>query len=234
MKRMMDHLWSSSRRVLIPQSKIRNKKLVRQSDNIHCKVSFTQINGSHNCRPVSRRAQQFCWRLERFRTGRQSMPASLVSVLSCKMTLNYIRVSPCSATPHTAWGVEVVDVQSSTNVRNIVVPCDIDVSCGWSVNSMSFFKLSKPRIQFSRSFISMSLLGGPPEYAQNVSVEQLRSELAHVSVATVMCGAHTVAFQPSCHPEYRIEDRHLVEDWELANGTWKFIGVFDGARVARV
>ena len=70
----------------------------------------------------------------------------------------------------------------------------------------------------------MSLHGGQP-----VSVEQIRSELARVSVATVLRGAYTVAFQPSCRPE----DRHLVEDWELANGTWKFVGVFDGARVAR-
>lgn len=61
------------------------------------------------------------------------------------------------------------------------------------------------------------------------SVEQIRSELAGVSVSTVTCGAHTVAFQPSRRPELRIEDRHLVEDWDLADGAWKFIGVFDGA-----
>jgi pyruvate dehydrogenase phosphatase len=75
----------------------------------------------------------------------------------------------------------------------------------------------------------MSLLSG-----QSVSVEQIRSELARVSVATVISGAHTVAFQPSRRPEDRIEDRHLIEDWELTNGTWKFVGVFDGATVARV
>jgi len=65
----------------------------------------------------------------------------------------------------------------------------------------------------------MSLLGVQPESAQNVSVKQLRSELTCVSAVTVMCGAHTIAFQPSCHPEYRIEDCHLVEYWELASGT---------------
>jgi hypothetical protein len=75
----------------------------------------------------------------------------------------------------------------------------------------------------------MSLLVAHP-----ISVEQIHSELARVSVAEVVHGAHTVAFQPSCRPEYRTEDRHLVEDWELASGTWKFIGVFDGARIARV
>jgi hypothetical protein len=77
--------------------------------------------------------------------------------------------------------------------------------------------------------MSDSLFAGQP-----VSVKQIRSELARVSVATVTCGAHTVAFQPSRRPEYRIEDRHLVEEWELADGTWKFIGVFDGTRVAHV
>jgi hypothetical protein len=61
-----------------------------------------------------------------------------------------------------------------------------------------------------------------------VSAEQIRSELARVSVATVMYGAHTVTFQPSRRPECRTEDRHLVEDWNLVNGTWKFVGVFDG------
>lgn len=75
----------------------------------------------------------------------------------------------------------------------------------------------------------MWLLGGRPAF-----VKTIRSELARVSAATVTCSAHTVAFQPSRQPEYRIEDRHLVEDWELANGTWKFIGVFDGARGALV
>lgn len=79
------------------------------------------------------------------------------------------------------------------------------------------------------SFVFMSLLGSQP-----ASVEQIQSDLARVSVAKVMSGAHTVTFQPSRRPEDRIEDRHLVEDWELANGTWKFVGVFDGARVARV
>jgi hypothetical protein len=77
--------------------------------------------------------------------------------------------------------------------------------------------------------IFMSLSGD-----QTVPVEEIRSELARVSVATVMRGAHTVAFQPSSRPEYRIEDRHLLEDWELANGTWKFAGIFDGAGVTRV
>ncbi|KAK0469233.1 protein serine threonine phosphatase 2C [Desarmillaria tabescens] len=58
--------------------------------------------------------------------------------------------------------------------------------------------------------------------------EQLRTDLARVSNATVKCGAHIVAFQPSTRLQDRIEDRHVVEEWELASGTWKFISVFDG------
>ncbi|PBK66267.1 protein serine/threonine phosphatase 2C [Armillaria solidipes] len=58
--------------------------------------------------------------------------------------------------------------------------------------------------------------------------EQLRADLARASNAIVKCGAHIVAFQPSTLPEDRIEDRNVVEEWELASGTWKFIGVFDG------
>ena len=63
--------------------------------------------------------------------------------------------------------------------------------------------------------------------AQVVSGTQLRSELARIAIETVTCGAHTVTFQP--RTQY-IEDRHLVEDWKLSNGIWKFIGIFDGSR----
>ena len=62
-----------------------------------------------------------------------------------------------------------------------------------------------------------------------VSGTQLRSELAQIAIETVVCGAHTVTFQP--RTQYPIEDRHLVEDWKLSNGTWKFIGIFDGFRL---
>jgi hypothetical protein len=66
------------------------------------------------------------------------------------------------------------------------------------------------------------MLSAIPDSAVN-----LLSELDCVSQATLACGAYTVAFQPSNRPS---EDRHLVEDWQLADGTWKFLGIFDGAR----
>ncbi|KAF8907859.1 phosphatase 2C-like domain-containing protein [Gymnopilus junonius] len=59
------------------------------------------------------------------------------------------------------------------------------------------------------------------------SATPLRLELAQLSAASVTCGAHTVAFQPR-NTKYPTEDRCLIEEWELPNGNWKFIGVFDG------
>ena len=63
------------------------------------------------------------------------------------------------------------------------------------------------------------------------SKTQLRSKLAQIAIGTIAHGAHTVSFQPKKCPN---EDRHLVEDWKLSNGTWKFLGVFDGSRLRLV
>ena len=62
--------------------------------------------------------------------------------------------------------------------------------------------------------------------SQGVSSKQ------QIAIETIVYGAHTVTFQP--RPKYPIEDRHLVEDWKLSNGTWKFIGVFDGSHLRLV
>jgi hypothetical protein len=72
-------------------------------------------------------------------------------------------------------------------------------------------------------------VASPTDSSQDVSATQLRSELAQIAIETIVYGAHTVTFQPRA--QYPIEDRHLVEDWKLSNGTWKFIGVFDGTRL---
>ena len=45
--------------------------------------------------------------------------------------------------------------------------------------------------------------------------------------ATYMSVHSVHDFQP--RTQYPIEDRHLVEDWKLSNGNWKFIGIFDGS-----
>ena len=70
-------------------------------------------------------------------------------------------------------------------------------------------------------------MANPTNSSQSASGTHLRSELAQIAIETVTCGAHTVTFQP--RNQYPIEDRHLVEDWKLSNGTWKFIGIFDGS-----
>ena len=75
-------------------------------------------------------------------------------------------------------------------------------------------------------------MANPTDSSQAVSGTQLRSELAQIANETITYGAHTVAFQPCT--QYPIEDRHLVEDWKLSNGTWKFIGIFDGSRLRLV
>ena len=81
-------------------------------------------------------------------------------------------------------------------------------------------------------FSTLILMADTTDSAQVVSGTQLRSELARIAIETVTCGAHTVTFQP--RTEYPIEDRHLVEDWKLSNGTWKIIGIFDGSRLSLV
>ena len=81
-------------------------------------------------------------------------------------------------------------------------------------------------------FSTLILMADPTDSAQVVSGTQLRSELAQIALETVACGAHTVTFQP--RTQYRIEDRHLVEDWILSNRIWKFIGIFDGSRLSLV
>ena len=68
-----------------------------------------------------------------------------------------------------------------------------------------------------------------PTASQGVSSTQLRSELAQIAIGSIAYGAHTVTFQPRIN--LSIKDRHLVEDWKLSNGTWKFIGVFDGSHL---
>ena len=74
-------------------------------------------------------------------------------------------------------------------------------------------------------------MADPSHSSQDVSGTQLRSELAQTAIETIAYGAHIVTFQPR---KIRFEDRHLVEDWKLSNGTWKFIGVFDGSRLRLV
>ena len=63
----------------------------------------------------------------------------------------------------------------------------------------------------------------------SLSEPLLCSELGRLSGAKCFAN-HTdsVSFQPCPNPEERNQDRHVVQDWKLRNGTWRFCGVFDG------
>lgn len=53
----------------------------------------------------------------------------------------------------------------------------------------------------------------------------LRANLSSTSSPCIIDGVHVLSFQPFSTPN---EDRYLVEDWLLQNGTWKVLAVFDG------
>lgn len=56
----------------------------------------------------------------------------------------------------------------------------------------------------------------------------LSSELERLSFAKSIGDTDTVTFQPCPNPEYASQDRFVIEDWLLENGTWAFRAVFDG------
>ncbi|KAF8894907.1 protein serine threonine phosphatase 2C [Gymnopilus junonius] len=56
----------------------------------------------------------------------------------------------------------------------------------------------------------------------------LSSELERLSLAKFIAGTDVVTFQPCLNREYASQDRFVVEDWPLVNGTWTFRAVFDG------
>ncbi|KAJ7507077.1 phosphatase 2C-like domain-containing protein [Mycena galericulata] len=51
-------------------------------------------------------------------------------------------------------------------------------------------------------------------------------DLAKVSSACILSGAHALSFQPAA--DQPNEDRYFVEDWLLPSGKWKMLAVFDG------
>ena len=57
---------------------------------------------------------------------------------------------------------------------------------------------------------------------------QLSSELERLSFAKKIGDTDVVTFQPCPNLEYASQDRYVVEDWPLENGTWSFRAVFDG------
>ena len=56
----------------------------------------------------------------------------------------------------------------------------------------------------------------------------LSSELSRLSCANSIGDTDVVTFQPCPNPKFSNEDRFVVKDWLLHNGTWYFRAVFDG------
>jgi len=72
---------------------------------------------------------------------------------------------------------------------------------------------------------------GPWTYT-SLSEPLLTSELARLSGAKSIGKTDCVSFQPCLNPDQRNQDRYVVVDWELSNGTWQFRGIFDGTGIS--
>lgn len=69
---------------------------------------------------------------------------------------------------------------------------------------------------------------GPWNYRQ-VQEPTLSSLLAAVSNPNTIGSVDIIDFQPQILQSS--EDRHVVQDWALQNGTWKLLAVFDGRQL---
>lgn len=56
----------------------------------------------------------------------------------------------------------------------------------------------------------------------------LSERLARLANAQTLASTDAVSLQPCLTPSERSQDRFVVADWELADGTWKFQAVCDG------
>ncbi|KDR75423.1 hypothetical protein GALMADRAFT_556142 [Galerina marginata CBS 339.88] len=56
----------------------------------------------------------------------------------------------------------------------------------------------------------------------------LSDELQRLSFANSIGNTDVVSFQPCPNPEHANQDRFVIKDWPLANGTWTFRAIFDG------
>lgn len=71
---------------------------------------------------------------------------------------------------------------------------------------------------------------GPWRYQVFPSEEELREKLRlYAGVETdATAKVASVAFQPCLNEDCRSQDRRTVQNWNLRNGRWTFVGVFDG------
>lgn len=69
---------------------------------------------------------------------------------------------------------------------------------------------------------------GPWNY-RKVREPHLSSLLAAVAKSNTVGSVDIIDFQPQTAQSS--EDRHVVQDWALQNGTWKLLAVFDGGQL---
>lgn len=65
-------------------------------------------------------------------------------------------------------------------------------------------------------------------YYTPLSEPSLSSELERLSFANSVGDSDVVSFQPCPNPEQYSQDRFVIQDWSLPNGTWTFRAIFDG------
>lgn len=71
--------------------------------------------------------------------------------------------------------------------------------------------------------------GEPHQWAYRIMEEPaLTEELARLSSPSTYGRADSVAFQPCKTYEARSQDRHKIQTWTNAAGTWIFTAIFDG------
>lgn len=71
--------------------------------------------------------------------------------------------------------------------------------------------------------------GEPHQWAYRILKEPaLTEELARMSFPTTRGNVDCVTFQPCKSYDARSQDRHEVQSWTNAGGTWTFTAIFDG------
>lgn len=84
-----------------------------------------------------------------------------------------------------------------------------------------------------KAFYAKTDMGWGPKYGpftyRHMSEPYLSEELMRLSLARSQDEIDSVTFQPSLDPDQRIQDRRVVQKWDIGGGgIWTFTAVFDG------
>ncbi|THH16578.1 hypothetical protein EW146_g4087 [Bondarzewia mesenterica] len=86
---------------------------------------------------------------------------------------------------------------------------------------------SSPAGQFAETNMGLGPAYGPWKY-RILHEPHLTAELARMSSATKIGNADCVTIQPCPNSYEASQDRYTVQDWQLADGNWRFAAIFDG------